>query len=103
MHTKIWSPIAALVATSMLFGGSALAMSHTIKIGVIQPLTGPLAFNGNNDVHGAKLAPQSVQVRHGLGRVVVAAAAVDDRERVGLGSRVHDTWLTAAQHHQVDV
>ena len=66
MHTKIWSPIAALVATSMLFGGSALAMSHTIKIGVIQPLTGPLAFNGNNDVNGAKLAVKEINARGGV-------------------------------------
>ena len=66
MHTKIWAPIAALVATSMLFGGSALAMSHTIKIGVIQPLTGPLAFNGNNDVNGAKLAVKEINARGGV-------------------------------------
>ena len=66
MPTKFWSPIAALAAASMLFSGSALAKSDTIKIGVIQPLTGPLAFNGNNNVNGAKLAVAEINARGGV-------------------------------------
>ena len=64
MLARILNPIAALATAALLFGGSAVA--QTIKIGVIQPLTGPLAFNGNNDVNGAKLAVKEINASGGV-------------------------------------
>ncbi len=63
MSKKLWSAVSALVAASVIFGGSAQAQ---IKIGVIQPLTGPLAFNGNNDVNGAKMAVNEINAKGGV-------------------------------------
>ncbi len=66
MTMKYWSPITAFAAALILFGAGAHAASDTIKIGVIQPLTGPLAFNGNNDVNGAKMAVNEINARGGV-------------------------------------
>ena len=63
MSKRIWNAVSALAAAAVIFGGSAQAQ---IKIGVIQPLTGPLAFNGNNDVNGAKLAVKEINARGGV-------------------------------------
>ncbi len=41
MSKRIWNAVSALAAAAVIFGGSAQAQ---IKIGVIQPLTGPLAY-----------------------------------------------------------
>ncbi|TWI56771.1 amino acid/amide ABC transporter substrate-binding protein (HAAT family) [Pseudomonas duriflava] len=57
---------AQLVATAVF--GSALALADdTIKIGVIQPLTGSVAYNGAADINGSKLA---VEERNKAGGVL---------------------------------
>jgi branched-chain amino acid transport system substrate-binding protein len=44
---------------------------ETIKIGVIQPLTGSVAYNGTTDVNGAKLAADEINAKGGvLGRKI---------------------------------
>ncbi|WP_207793533.1 ABC transporter substrate-binding protein [Pseudomonas lopnurensis] len=47
--------IYAQVIAATVFG-SAAALAEDIKIGVIQPLTGSVAYNGAADVNGSKLA-----------------------------------------------
>jgi branched-chain amino acid transport system substrate-binding protein len=59
-------PLGALTVAALLCSGGALAQSDPIKIGVIQPLTGPLAFDGNNDVKGAKLAADEINAKGGV-------------------------------------
>jgi branched-chain amino acid transport system substrate-binding protein len=51
--------------------GLALAATYasaqeTIKIGVIQPLTGSVAYNGTTDVNGAKLAAGEINAKGGV-------------------------------------
>jgi branched-chain amino acid transport system substrate-binding protein len=41
---------------AILFASSAVYAQETIKIGMVQPLTGSVAYNGNADVNGSKLA-----------------------------------------------
>jgi branched-chain amino acid transport system substrate-binding protein len=66
MSTKIWRPIGTMAAAAILCSGAALAQSDAIKIGVIKPLTGPLAFDGNTDVKGAKLAADEINAKGGV-------------------------------------
>ncbi len=62
--------MSALLAT--LTGGTGIAQ-ETIKIGVIQPLTGSVAYNGTADVAGTKLAVEERNAKGGvLGRKVEA-------------------------------
>lgn len=53
-----------------LLGLSAIATSasaqETIKIGVIQPLTGSVAYNGTTDVNGSKLAADEINAKGGV-------------------------------------
>src|SRR5713226_10315423 len=39
---------------------------ETIKIGVIQPLTGSVAYNGTTDVNGSKLALDEINAKGGV-------------------------------------
>jgi branched-chain amino acid transport system substrate-binding protein len=55
-----------LVAAS-LFGSAAALSQETIKIGLVQPLTGSVAYNGLADVNGSKLA---VEERNKAGGVL---------------------------------
>jgi branched-chain amino acid transport system substrate-binding protein len=53
-----------------LLGLSAMATAasaeDTIKIGVIQPLTGSVAYNGTTDVNGSKLAADEINAKGGV-------------------------------------
>jgi branched-chain amino acid transport system substrate-binding protein len=56
---------AAGIAVAALLSAPALAQ-ETIKIGVIQPLTGSVAYNGVADVAGSKLAVEERNARGGV-------------------------------------
>jgi len=58
--------IKAMTAAGLLISASAFAQD-TIKIGLIQPLTGSVAYNGQADVAGAK---QAVDERNAKGGVL---------------------------------
>src|ERR1700744_2922628 len=53
-----------------LFGLSltvgAACADDTVKIGVIQPLTGSVAYNGTTDVNGIKLALSEINAKGGV-------------------------------------
>jgi len=53
-----------------LFGLSLLAAGaqaqETVKIGLIQPLTGSVAYNGTTDVNGSKLALDEINAKGGV-------------------------------------
>jgi branched-chain amino acid transport system substrate-binding protein len=66
MSKKTWRPIGTLAAAAILCSGAAWGQSDAIKIGVIKPLTGPLAFDGNNDIKGAKLAADEINAQGGV-------------------------------------
>jgi branched-chain amino acid transport system substrate-binding protein len=55
------------VFAAVLFASSAIHAQETIKIGLIQPLTGSVAYNGIADVNGSKLA---VEERNKAGGVL---------------------------------
>ncbi len=63
---------AQVIAISVLGTAPMLALAaETVKIGVIQPLTGSVAYNGKADVNGAKLAMERRNAKGGvLGRPV---------------------------------
>jgi branched-chain amino acid transport system substrate-binding protein len=62
---QIWkSLLIALVGASLLPPGAFA--DDTIKIGVIQPLTGSVAYNGTTDVNGAKLAADEINAKGGV-------------------------------------
>jgi branched-chain amino acid transport system substrate-binding protein len=64
--------ISAGFALATLLSGQALGQ-ETIKIGVIQPLTGSVAYNGTADVAGTKLAIEERNAKGGvLGKKVEA-------------------------------
>ncbi|MEA2833876.1 MAG: branched-chain amino acid transport system substrate-binding protein [Methylobacteriaceae bacterium] len=66
------SMISAGIVLATLLSGEVLAQ-ETIKIGVIQPLTGSVAYNGTADVAGTKLAIGERNARGGvLGKKVEA-------------------------------
>ena len=56
-------PIGLLGVTLAVAGAHA---QDTVKIGVIQPLTGSVAFNGTTDVNGIKLALDEVNKKGGV-------------------------------------
>src|SRR5580658_7517308 len=56
-------PIAVLGLALVTVGANA---QETVKIGVIQPLTGSVAYNGTTDVNGIKLALGEINARGGV-------------------------------------
>src|SRR3954447_304678 len=61
------------IVRSLPIGVLALALAsagaqaqETIKIGVIQPLTGSVAYNGTTDVNGIKLALSEINAKGGV-------------------------------------
>jgi branched-chain amino acid transport system substrate-binding protein len=64
--TAVW--MAALMAALPV---AALAQKEPVRIGVIQPLTGSVAYNGTSDVNGSRLAVEERNRKGGvLGRMV---------------------------------
>jgi len=64
----MWLVVAGMIST--MFIGQIVAQ-EPIKIGVIQPLTGSLAYNGQSWVHGAKIAEEEINDIGGvLGRPI---------------------------------
>ena len=57
----------AAAAAAVLFSSTTVYAQETIKIGLVQPLTGSVAYNGNADVNGSKLA---VEERNNAGGVL---------------------------------
>ncbi len=55
----------SLALAGLLVSGHVLAQ-QTIKIGLIQPLTGSVAYNGNADVEGSKLAVEERNAKGGV-------------------------------------
>ena len=60
-----WKPIAAVLALPALC--LPVGAQETVKIGVIQPLTGSVAYNGQAFVAGAKLAVERRNAAGGVG------------------------------------
>ena len=52
--------LAAAVAAIALMGAGAAQAQETVKVGLIEPLTGSVAYNGQEVVDGAKLAMKTI-------------------------------------------
>src|SRR5436189_4514893 len=63
-HAKFLTSIAATALLSAGLAGPAAA--QTIKIGVIEPLTGPFAASGNYVTNGAKIAADEINAKGGV-------------------------------------
>ncbi len=57
-----WMVAAAMVSAAV----AAPAHADSIKLGVIQPLTGSVAYNGTSFVNGAKLAAEEINAKGGV-------------------------------------
>ena len=57
---------ALLAAGTTLAMACAPAQAQTIKIGVNEPLTGPVAASGNFVVNGAKIAADEINAKGGV-------------------------------------
>jgi branched-chain amino acid transport system substrate-binding protein len=55
-----------LIGASSVLLFSAFAQAQSVKIGLIQPLTGSVAYNGTTDVNGSKLAADERNGRGGV-------------------------------------
>jgi len=65
----MWLIVVGMI--SVMFIGQVIAQ-EPIKIGVIQPLTGSLAYDGRSWVHGAKIAEEEINDTGGiLGRPII--------------------------------
>ena len=65
---KLSGFLVLVFAVAFLMGGTALG-AETIKIGMVQPLTGPVSFGGNTLLNGARLAVEKINAAGGvLGR-----------------------------------
>lgn len=60
------SIIRCAAATAITFSFAAVAAAQTIKIGVIQPLTGAFAASGNDVTNGAKIAVDEINNKGGV-------------------------------------
>ena len=69
---RAWLPLLALAVVALAAGlPAAVAQPETVKIGIIQPLSGPVAASGNSVRMGAEIARDWVNGRGGvLGRQV---------------------------------
>jgi branched-chain amino acid transport system substrate-binding protein len=63
MHLLSSLPLAVLGLSVI---ASAAQAQETIKIGLIQPLTGSVAYNGTSDVNGSKLALDEINAKGGV-------------------------------------
>jgi branched-chain amino acid transport system substrate-binding protein len=64
-HRRLLGPLAAAAVVVFGLAGGAAAQS-TIKIGVVQPLTGAFAASGNDVVNGAKIATTEINAKGGV-------------------------------------
>ena len=65
---KLRGFLVLVFAVALVMGGTALG-AETIKIGMVQPLTGPVSFGGNTLLNGARLAVEKINAAGGvLGR-----------------------------------
>ena len=64
---KKFAVMAASLSTAVLAGSlMTSASAQTIKIGVIEPLTGPFAASGNYVTNGAKIAADEINAKGGV-------------------------------------
>jgi len=63
---KTYKSIAAALSLALLFAGGTAAAADTIKIGVLNPLSGSLASLGNDSTTGAEVARDMVNERGGI-------------------------------------
>jgi branched-chain amino acid transport system substrate-binding protein len=63
MHLRKCLPLGLL---GLLLASASAYAEDTVKIGVIQPLTGSVAYNGTTDVNGIKLALTEINAKGGV-------------------------------------
>jgi branched-chain amino acid transport system substrate-binding protein len=84
--------IRKLLFVSSLALATGSAVAQDIKIGVIKPMTGPLAFDGAADIKGAQLAMKEINAKGGvLGRkidLVVEDGQCKPAESVGAAEKL---------------
>ena len=64
--TKRWAVLATLVAAVLLAASVLVEAQAPVKIGVIQPLSGPVAASGNYVRMGAEIARDWINAKGGV-------------------------------------
>jgi branched-chain amino acid transport system substrate-binding protein len=84
--------IVAVVFSILVLGWSGAGAQEVIKIGIIEPLTGPAAYDGQSVVEGAKMAEEEINAKGGvLGktiRLVVEDGKADPAESVNAAEKL---------------
>lgn len=92
MRMKSLLFISLVVVCGVLLGQSCVLGVEPIKIGVIQPITGPVAYDGQLVVNGAKMAEEDINAAGGvLGRpikLIVEDGKNDPAESVNAAERL---------------
>ncbi len=77
---------------AVLLGATGAMAQEAIKIGVIEPLTGPAAYDGQSVVEGARMAEEEINARGGvLGkpmRLVIEDGKADPAESVNAAEKL---------------
>src|SRR6266540_978356 len=63
---RTYAKTAMLAAIALAAGLTTAAAQETIKVGVIQPLTGAFAASGNYVANGAKIAADEINAKGGV-------------------------------------
>src|SRR4051812_38746666 len=85
-------PLKLLLAAALCFALTPLATAQAIRIGVVQPMTGPVAYDGNIYVNTVKMVVDDVNAKGGLlGRqveVVVEDGACNPAQSVNAAEKL---------------
>src|SRR3989449_7286010 len=85
MHRRLAAPLAALIALTAGLAAVTWGQSGEYKIGVLEPLTGPLAGEGKRHLEGYEIVRDMINERGGvMGKKLVFVAA--DRKSTRLNS-----------------
>lgn len=69
MGKRVFKMVSVVVLSILTIGLNQAMAADPIKVGIIKPLTGPVAYDGNNVVRGAQIAIDGANARGGvLGR-----------------------------------
>ncbi len=94
MHRQAKGRMTWLVAAALAIAAGPACAQGTIKIGLIEPITGPAAYDGQSVVNGAKLAEKAVNDRGGvLGRkieLIIADGKADPAESLSAAEKLLD-------------
>ncbi|MET0173273.1 MAG: ABC transporter substrate-binding protein, partial [Agrobacterium vaccinii] len=90
--------VSGALAVSLAAPSILRAQAATVKVGVIEPLTGNLAYNGTQSAAGAKFAAEAINAAGGIksmGGAKIELVIVDAQSRPEAAASAVDTLIQA--------